>query len=546
MMEYEYYNSYNSKPSVMSTASRIPPEIFINICQYLPPIDLISLARVSKQFHGYLCSTDSFTTKEIWKNSRITFLPFVQMPPPEGMTELQYVKFISERGCQFCGKPRIRKIYWAFLVRCCKKCLEDRTIRLDQIRYHLFSQNSVPDDIDIVSGLTFITGSAGSGPEKIKHRPSNLYWIQDVHKAYNEFNELSLKDRQDWIIKKREEGRSKMEEVIKRELENENEYWSKTMENSRKRNDRVITIDNLIRKETNEFGFPRFKMSVVNKCLTYNKAMGSTSTSPFTKRAWIGFRNKLIPEYLQMSTLLRLQRQEIERNLAIDVAIQTRQMDIIKLIFELLRPEIDHLQSRQRQNSNQSMDDIDMERNSSSSSESNSDSDDSNYNLIKRMECNKIFESSLIKFLPWCPSFRNPPFMNQDPRILWDDEFLMNVLVPQLREEAQYLKDHPAPIETVRGAFLYGGLRNKRIFKCKLCHHYDNNLNPPKHYSFYEIRLHLAKSNHKVRMINDDLMIEVVPSQINTTCNAQIFPRNKPDLFFAAGFNCNLICNLLS
>jgi hypothetical protein len=130
-MEYEYYNnSYNSKSSsVMSIAMRIPPEIFINICQYLPPIDLISLARVCKQFHGYLCSTDSFTTKEIWKNSRITFLPFVQMPPPEGMTELQYVKFISERGCQFCGKPRIRKIYWAFLVRCCKKCLEDRTIR---------------------------------------------------------------------------------------------------------------------------------------------------------------------------------------------------------------------------------------------------------------------------------------------------------------------------------------------------------------------------------------------------------------------------------
>ncbi|GBB83605.1 hypothetical protein RclHR1_01030020 [Rhizophagus clarus] len=110
-------------------ATQIPPEIFINICQDLPPIDLLSLARVCKKFYLYLCSTNSTTTQEIWKNSRLTFLPFVQMPPPEGMSELQYVKLVTERGCQFCKKARIRKVYWAFLVRCCRKCLEDRTIR---------------------------------------------------------------------------------------------------------------------------------------------------------------------------------------------------------------------------------------------------------------------------------------------------------------------------------------------------------------------------------------------------------------------------------
>src|SRR5205823_1789983 len=113
-------------------------------------------------------------------------------------------------------------------------------------------------------------------------------------------------------------------------------------------------------------------------------------------------------------------------NSPVNVAIQTRQMDIIKMVFELLRPEIEQIQTRQQQNNIQSMEDIDMERNSSSSSESNSDSDDSNYNSLnnKRMRCNnEIFESSLIKFLPWCPSFRNPPFTKQDPRNLWEDEY---------------------------------------------------------------------------------------------------------------------------
>ncbi|CAG8619637.1 8269_t:CDS:2 [Rhizophagus irregularis] len=492
-METEF--SYQSLNSVQGRclATQIPPEIFINICQDLPPTDLLSLARVCKKFYSYLCSTNSTTTQEIWKNSRLTFLPFVQMPPPEGMMELQYVKLVTERGCQFCKKPRIRKVYWAFLVRCCRKCLEDRTIRLDQIRHHLQSPNLIPDDF--LSGLTFTTGFYKSGWDRSpKHRPANLYWIQNVNDTYAEYIKLDVNGRREWIKRKREEGKIKMEEVVKREIEHENEYWTKTMENSKKRDDRASMIDYLIRKEKNEYGFPRFKMSIVEQCSTYNKAMMSTSTSPFTERAWIGFRNKLIPEYTQLFSSLRMQRQETERHLSPDVAIQTRQMDIVKTIFELLRPE-------------------------------------ENGNQIKNNN-NFVFENFLIKYLPWCPTFRNPPFVNKDPRILWDDDFLMSVLIPQLREEALYLKNYPAPIDTVCGAFLHGGLNNKRVFGCKL------------------FRLHLTKDEHKVRMINDDSMIEVYPSLSksadNTSYSGQLFPRNKPEVFFAAGFNCNLICNLLN
>ncbi|CAG8706029.1 10216_t:CDS:1, partial [Scutellospora calospora] len=71
--------------------------MFINICQYLPPKDLLSLARVCKRFNGYLSSETSTTTQEIWRVSRISYLPYLQMPPPEGMTERQYVKLVLER-----------------------------------------------------------------------------------------------------------------------------------------------------------------------------------------------------------------------------------------------------------------------------------------------------------------------------------------------------------------------------------------------------------------------------------------------------------------
>ncbi|CAI2186529.1 16149_t:CDS:2 [Funneliformis geosporum] len=521
-MEYAYY-TYQSYQSINAInfaqgpclATQIPPEIFINICKDLPPIDLLSLAQVCKKFYGYLCSTNSITTQEIWKNSRLTFLPFVQMAPPEGMTELQYVKLVSERGCQFCKKPRIRKVYWAFLVRCCKECLEEKTIRLDQVRHRLLSPNSIPDDM--LCGLTFITGFYKSGWDRNpKHRPANLYLIQDVNKVYTEFTRLDVNGKKEWIKLKREEGKRKMEEVSKREAEHENEYWTKTMENSKKRDDRATTIDNFIRQEKNEYGFPRFKMSVVEQCTTYNKAMMSTSTSRFTERAWIGFRNRLIPEYTQLLSILKMRRQEAEQHMEFDVAIQTRQMDIVKMIFELLRPEVEQQSVAQQQSS-------------SSSSDSNHDSDDMNsHNRNQKTSgFNVIFESFLIKYLPWCPSFRNPTFMNKDPRILWDDDFLVSILIPRLREEAFYLKDIPAPITTVCGAFLHGGLNNKRIFSCKLC---NNNLqNPAQLYSFFEIRLHLTKSAHKVRIIDDDFMIEV-HSSLDNASPAQIFPRNKPEI----------------
>ncbi|CAG8845198.1 24506_t:CDS:1, partial [Racocetra persica] len=48
--------------------------------------------------------------------------------------------------------------------------------------------------------------------------------------------------------------------------------------------------------------------------------------------------------------------------------------------------------------------------------------------------------SLLYKYLPWCPSFQNPPFHNNDPYNLWDDEFLQKTLMPRVWNEALNLK----------------------------------------------------------------------------------------------------------
>ncbi|CAG8785781.1 1314_t:CDS:2, partial [Acaulospora morrowiae] len=106
----------------------IPPEIFIKICEHLSPSDLLSLTGVCKRFRGFLCSPESSITQDIWRTSRINFLPGLPLSPPEGMYEEEYIRFgkLLTR-CQYCSSQKTVKVYWQFKVRCCQDCLQKNT-----------------------------------------------------------------------------------------------------------------------------------------------------------------------------------------------------------------------------------------------------------------------------------------------------------------------------------------------------------------------------------------------------------------------------------
>src|SRR4051812_18854089 len=104
----------------ISIAANIPPEIFIKICEYLAPSDLLTLTGVCKKFHNFLCSPESPITQDIWRVSRVQFLPGLHLPPPKEMYEEKYIKFGNLlTKCQYCYTKKAVKIYWQFLVRCC-------------------------------------------------------------------------------------------------------------------------------------------------------------------------------------------------------------------------------------------------------------------------------------------------------------------------------------------------------------------------------------------------------------------------------------------
>jgi hypothetical protein len=137
---YNYNNNNNSSPpqqQKMTSSITIfhplfvtsIPEIFTKICEHLTPIDIFKLSNVCKPYRNFLC-TSSPISQHIWRTSRMKFLTYPKLPPPQGMDEKKYIKITNyDKSCEFCGncEPGSSRLYWEFRVRCCDNCLLKRT-----------------------------------------------------------------------------------------------------------------------------------------------------------------------------------------------------------------------------------------------------------------------------------------------------------------------------------------------------------------------------------------------------------------------------------
>ncbi|CAG8809840.1 9962_t:CDS:1, partial [Gigaspora rosea] len=125
--------------------------------------------------------------------------------------------------------------------------------------------------------------------------------------------------------------------------------------------------------------------------------------------------------------------------------------------------------------------------------------DDDNMNNMQNLLINK--------YLPWCPSFRNPPFHDNDPYKLWDDEFLMSTLMPKIWNEAKELhkKSKSNDIITTVQEAVIGDCKEYNIFKCKICKSKGDNYEET---SYLNVRRHLSHI-HLICHIDDEEMIDM-------------------------------------
>ena len=80
----------------------------------------------------------------------------------------------------------------------------------------------------------------------------------------------------------------------------------------------------------------------------------------------------------------------------------------------------------------------------------------------------------IVQFLPYCRSFKRPPFHYRDATIPWEDNFLERELIPAICREAAEIAQKPKkpkwlyPITTPNYS-LRSQLKDRRIFQCKIC-----------------------------------------------------------------------------
>ncbi|CAG8533130.1 12824_t:CDS:2 [Ambispora leptoticha] len=190
------------KSGNLPPAMAMPPEIFQKVCSFLSPDELFALLRVCRYFRFLLTPTQSKLTQEIWRTSRLPYLP--RNAPPKGMSEQQYVLLAYWLSrCQFCRGRRgmESKVYWAFRVRACRYCLLDRIIS----KHRLLHDWKIPKGV--LAGLPFISINN-----------YDIYWIAHIVPAEFEYSTMVPTQRPAWTNAKRQYLRQFMEDIEEFEL----------------------------------------------------------------------------------------------------------------------------------------------------------------------------------------------------------------------------------------------------------------------------------------------------------------------------------------
>lgn len=308
-----------------------------------------------------------------------------------------------------------------------------------------------------------------------------MYWRQDVNATCEELKALynsTPEEQAEWFKNKRQFANKIMEECRKR-LSDER-HWSLCRRREDKKQFEKIIQE--LKEEQLEDGTPKY----VDRWIWELRSCGDAfqlSREPFINKNWSKLKIAMINEY-----------EELMR--------QQRQQQICQCILSLLSAHGSNLPT------------IALHQRVLASTTGLTRSQILRHRIS--------ISDPILECLRWCPSYQNPPFLNNDPRNPWDVDFLLNDLIPQLHAEANELHNKPGPIRpgpitTVMGA-INQGCSKCEIFQCQLCKEKNN-----RHFDYRGILCHLRSSCHKVVKVMIEEMISVDRERA-VDCVPMIFP----------------------
>ncbi|ORY91157.1 hypothetical protein BCR43DRAFT_498600 [Syncephalastrum racemosum] len=104
--------------------TQLPVDILFIIFNLLPAREVFTLELTCRRL-AQLLSEQSPDGAYFWAQ-KATLL---QLPDTPLLSRKHLFSLVSLTGCQLCHRPRTRKVFWMFLIRCCDDCFQERTVR---------------------------------------------------------------------------------------------------------------------------------------------------------------------------------------------------------------------------------------------------------------------------------------------------------------------------------------------------------------------------------------------------------------------------------
>ncbi|KAJ7126990.1 hypothetical protein C8R44DRAFT_780134 [Mycena epipterygia] len=105
---------------LLSSLKEFPLDVLFEIFGHLNPLDLLHLARTTKEIRGILMARSAAF---IWKEARshVEGLPDL----PRDLSEPQYANLVFDCHCHKCLAMPVQTVIWSARTRMCKKCMQE-------------------------------------------------------------------------------------------------------------------------------------------------------------------------------------------------------------------------------------------------------------------------------------------------------------------------------------------------------------------------------------------------------------------------------------
>lgn len=173
-------------------------DILLCIASFTIPCYLLVLTTTCRYWHKVLTTVRA---RKIWVQAWLTHKLQLEIEPQFARRALC---LLIEKGCELCGKTKIRKVTWEFRRRICEQCLFAHTISNYRLEGHLIK-------IEELKSIPFMKKKLWNS--RVGQYTLNFYWRPQVEKLLG----ASL----DEIFEERQKRRQEAQDIVLRKAQNQ-------------------------------------------------------------------------------------------------------------------------------------------------------------------------------------------------------------------------------------------------------------------------------------------------------------------------------------